>query len=144
MSAPDPYPGAESAPQDILDLAEGYANAAQQLLSVNRKPSAPASAPARLCAIHAIELCQNAFLRHHGKTPEHIRGRNHCLEDAEFAQALRLRRKTAAHMRRLTKDREYLDSRYAPETLSSCSQFNRLTATLDEVLRKTRAHISTG
>lgn len=52
------------------------------------------------------------------------------------AAGLRLRKRTAAHLVQLSEQREYLISRYAPDLVTSASQVNRLSATLDEIAKK--------
>jgi len=55
---------------------------------------------------------------------------------------LRLRKRTAAHLSDIEKNREYLVTRYAPEKMkATVSQINRLSATLDEVAKKVTAVI---
>jgi len=53
-----------------------------------------------------------------------------------LASGLRLRSRTAAHLRALAENREYLVMRYGPELSATASQINRLEATLEEVSRK--------
>lgn len=56
------YPGSRASAAEIFALAEEYRLAAEGLM-LNGRPRGPISrAPARLCAIHAIELYLNAFL----------------------------------------------------------------------------------
>ena len=141
MSHNDPYPGSNAEPEDILDLAEAYYEAAISLLEVGKKVDKLRYAPARLCSIHAIELFLNAFLRHGGAAPELVRSRLHNLADDSFVKALRLRQKTALHLDEMTKRREYLISRYAPEAVSQHTELNRLRASLEEIRKKTSAHI---
>ena len=136
------YPGSGAEPEDILELAAIYYEAAIALFE-NAKKGAPLSyAPARLCSIHSIELFLNAFLRHEGKTPKEIRDRWHNLADEAFVSKLRLRKKTAAHLEAITAKREYLISRYAPELASQQSELNRLTATLEEVKDKASTYLN--
>jgi hypothetical protein len=89
-----------------------------------------------MCAIHAIELYLNAFLRHEGVAPEEIRKRMHNLAEPRFVDKLKLRKKTALHLKAMTTKREYLISRYAPERITEHTELNRLTATLREVKAK--------
>ena len=133
------YPGADATPEDVLALAEEYRRAAVALLPHGRKGEPISRAPARLCAIHAIELYLNAFLLRAGETPTGIRGLRHDLRartDACLAGGLSLRRRTVAHLHRLTEGREYLVARYGPELSTSLSQINRMMATLEEVARR--------
>lgn len=139
MSDATTYPGSSASAEEIILLAREYQSAAPILLECARKGKPLSRAPARLCAIHAIELYLNAFLRNLGNTPEEIRSWRHDLaERAKLARehGLRLRKKTAEHLVKLSEDREYLVSRYGPELASTLSQMNRLMATLDEVAKK--------
>jgi len=100
-------------------------------------------APARMCAIHAIELFLNAFLRHEGISHGQIRGRMHNLADPSFVTTLKLRKKTAQHLRDMSEKREYLISRYAPEMASQHTEVNRLMATSEEIMQKVCKHLNT-
>ena len=147
MTLKPPKPGNNASPQDILALANYYEQAAIVLFEHARHLTTPgthavAYAPARFCAIHAIELCLNAFLREGGATAGEIKARHHDIHDQEFIAALSIRKKTAEHLRTLVDRREYLVARYGPELCSQQSELNRLTATLKEVLLKTCKHIS--
>jgi hypothetical protein len=96
-------------------------------------------APARLLAIHAIELYLNALLLGCGDTARDVRGLQHDLaRRTERAQelGLSLRAKTATHLDSLASTREYLTARYGPEMSATWSQLNRLTASLEEVGKK--------
>jgi hypothetical protein len=123
-------------------LAEAYHAAAAALFQNAKKGSPLSYAPARLCSIHAIELCLNAFLRSKGVSNSQIRSRVHNLADTSFVDALRLRKKTAAHLEAMTEKREYLISRYGPEYADQHSELNRLTATLEEVVSKVTKYLS--
>lgn len=68
----------------------------------------------------------------------------HRLADSDFVDALKLRKKTAAHLVTMTEKREYLISRYGPEIASQHSELNRLSATLDEVMAKIARHVTPG
>ena len=48
---------------------------------------------------------------------------------------LQLRKRTEAHLSEMVGSREYLVTRYGPET-ANASQINRLTATLEEIAKK--------
>ena len=87
------YPGSDATTKDILDLAEAYYDAANELFATAKKGMPLTYAPARLCSIHSIELFQNAFLRHNGSSPEAVRGRLHNLADDTFVETLMLRKK---------------------------------------------------
>lgn len=113
---------------------------------VNNIDPGKSSAPARLCAIHAIESYLNAFLLFHGASREEVRGLQHNLgKRAEMAVAkgLKLRAKTQAHLLRLNDQREYLVVRYGPERLESLTELNRIFATLKEIgVKVSRAILS--
>lgn len=133
------YPGSNASAEDVILLATEYHHAALTLLQKARKGKPLSRAPSRLCAIHAIELYLNAFLLCLGDTPEQIRSRQHDLtERATLAadRGLRLRKKTAEHLMKMSEGREYLVSRYGPEMASTLSEINRLMATLEEVGKK--------
>ncbi|WP_340115213.1 hypothetical protein [Pelagibius sp. 7325] len=139
MSDATTYPGSSASAEEIIHLAREYQSAAPILQERARKGKPLSLAPARLCAIHAIELYLNAFLLSLGNTPEEIRSRHHDLaERAKLAceHGLRLRKKTAEHLVKLSRNREYLVSRYGPELASMHSEMNRLMATLEEVAKK--------
>ena len=134
-----PYPGELATAKDIRLLADHYRKAAH-LLQPMGQPGDPLSrAPFRLAAIHAIELYLNALLLHRGLDPRQIRGMQHDLAlRAQLANSsgLHLRARTAAHLRTVAEQREYLATRYGPGSPHAPSQINRLAATLDEVARK--------
>ena len=139
-----PYPGDSATAEQILRLARHY-HAAAQLLEQLGQPRDPASrAPSRLSAIHAIELYLNALLLHRGHKPSGIRGLKHDLAartELVMDAGLRLRLRTAVHLREMMERREYLVARYGPEQSATISQLNRLSATLEEVGRKVTAAI---
>ena len=137
-----PYPGSTAEAPEILDLACAYHRAATALYETASKSVPLSRAPVRMCAIHAIELYVNAFLRHEGVSPREIRGRLHNLSDLRLVSTLRLRVKTAQHLETLFEKREYLISRYGPELTSEHSQLNRLTATLEEVAAKVGRYLA--
>jgi hypothetical protein len=62
-----PYPGSNASAREILNLADAYRAAALSLFATGSRGRSPAAAPARLCAVHAIELYLNAYLRHAGR-----------------------------------------------------------------------------
>ena len=130
------YPGENASAFAIIQLGHAYYNAAIELFKHANAPDPLSFAPARLCAIHAIELYLNAVLRHEGVAPSQIRKRMHNLADPTFLTLLKLRTKTARHLLTLTERREYLIARYAPEQTSQHTELNRLTATLVEVMEK--------
>lgn len=74
-------------------------------------------APATLCAIHAVELYLNVLLLHLGCSATEIRSYLHDLAQRSalaMEQGLTLQRRTAEHLGKMTRDREYLVSRYGP------------------------------
>jgi hypothetical protein len=135
--ATSPYPGESASPHDLLDLAHAYYTAAIHLFhQATNLGGGFHEAPARLCAIHAIELYRNAFLRFREVDPKDVRKRGHTLWDEDFVAALGLRKKTAAHLLWIEDNREYLSVRYAPDLLKAQSQSNRILATLREIMMK--------
>lgn len=138
------YPGSSASAEEIVLLATEYHQAALTLLQNARKGIPLSRAPSRLCAIHAIELYLNAFLLCLGDTPKQIRSRQHNLSERTTVavdRGLRLRKKTAEHLVKMSEDREYLVSRYGPEMASSLSEVNRLIATLEEVGKKVKSAV---
>lgn len=135
------YPGSSASAREILDLANAYYGAALHLMTLAQKDVPLSRAPARMCAIHAIELYLNAFLRSEGAPPEAVRGRMHNLSDPQFISVLHLRAKTVRHLDEMTQRREYLIARYAPERVALHTELNRLTATLVEVMTKVGGHL---
>ena len=141
---PKPYPGATASASEIFALAAEYHSAAEALILKGRPRQPISRAPARLCAIHAIELYLNAFLLAAGDPPERVRAHFHNLAErasSAVGRGLILRKLTLAHLVRMTEEREYLISRYGPEMSSTLSESNRLMATLNEVARKVRPRI---
>jgi hypothetical protein len=137
----DPYPGAGANAGDMLRYAGAYHAAALALLTAGRDGDPLARAPARFCAVHAIELYLDAFLRSLGESPCRLRAHHHNLvmrAALAIQHGLSLRRKTALHLVRLTADREYLVLRYGPERCAAVCELNRLTASLEEIARKVR------
>ncbi len=139
------YPGTATSIPEIMDLAAQYHQAAAVLVLNAEQVGGPGPVrygPARFCAIHAVELCLNAFLRLEGAPPKAVRARMHNLADDRFVTTIGLRRKTAQHLHSLTAQREYLIARYAPDLLAQQSQLNRMMATLVEVQAKTHAFVN--
>ena len=137
--AGNPYPGAFASPREVLHLALEYHAAANVLAAHGRKGHPISRAPYRLSAIHAVELYLNAYLLHSGLDHARVRGLQHDLAartDLSLRYGLKLRKRTAVHLRTMAVSREYLVSRYGPELTSSLSQINRLSATLSEVASK--------
>lgn len=136
-----PHPGPTASSDEMLRLAETYHRSALRLLEEARGKEPIARAPGRFCALHAIELYLDAFLRSLGESPCRLRAHGHDLRmRAALAmdRGLALRTKTRLHLIRLTVDREYLALRYGPDRAASVSDLNRLTATLAEIGRKVR------
>ena len=140
-SSAAPYPGSTASSDEMLRFAETYHRSALRLLEEARGGDAIARAPGRFCALHAIELYLDAYLRSLGESPCRLRAHGHDLRmRAALAmdQGLALRAKTRLHLIQLTIDREYLVLRYGPDRAASVSEVNRLTATLAEIGRKVR------
>jgi len=138
----NPYPGENASSFQIIELANAYYSAAIDLFKLRADfGDAIWFAPARFCAIHAIELYLNAVLRHEGVPATQIRGRMHNLADPTFLSLLKLRKKTAEHLLALTERREYLIARYAPDQTSQHTELNRLTVTLVEIMTKAGNHV---
>lgn len=127
----------EPSPQELVELARAYAEAAAQLGERQKKKSTLISrAPYRLAAIHAIELYLNAYLRMKNHEPDEIRRLQHDLQQrtAKATEAgMKLRKRTITHLDKMTSSREYLLARYQPSAQKSLSQINRLLATLRDV-----------
>jgi HEPN domain-containing protein len=138
------YPGETATPRQMLDLAGEYRRAAEALLPMGRPRQPLSRAPYRLVAIHAVELYLNAFLLATGHPPAKLRGLQHDLAlRTHLARGanLRLRKRTVAHLGRLSETREYLIARYDPAT-AAASELNRLAATLTDVAEKVSAFIA--
>lgn len=138
-SCDKPYPGELATPFQVRLLAQEYQRAAHALQQLGRRGEPLSRAPYRLSAIHSIEPYLNALLLAQGQEPTKIRGLQHDLAtrtDLAIASGLKLRKRTAAHLRSVAETREYLVTRYGPEMSGTASQINRLTATLDEVAKK--------
>ncbi len=137
------YPGETASAGDVLALAEEYRRAAEALLPIGRKRSPLSRAPYRLVAIHAIELYLNAYLLATGHSPIAIRRLQHDFgsrTEHAVSGKLILRKRTFAHLIRLSERREYLTTRYdcAP---AKASELNRLAASLSEVAEKVTAYV---
>jgi len=139
------YPGSEATVGQLLHLADEYYKAAFGLLpQVSQIDPRTSSAPARLCAIHAVECYLNAFLMFHDVSRGEVRGLQHDLAkrtDMAVAKGLKLKVKTHAHLLRLNDQREYLVVRYGPERVSGLTELNRVFATLKEIGTKVSAAI---
>lgn len=102
------------------------------MLGRGRKGQPWTWAPARMAAIHAVELYLNALLIEKGHSAAEIRGFQHDLKkraSLPAVRALKLRERTLAHLASLSEGREYLATRYGPELSGTWSQVNRLIAT---------------
>ena len=133
------YPGELATPSQILELAEEYSKAAMLLYPLGTKRKPLTRAPMRFIAIQAIELYLNALLLSRGHSAAAVRGLQHDLgkrTDLALSYGLKLRKRTAEHLRSMGQHREYLITRYGPEMVATASQINRLRATLNEVRRK--------
>ncbi|MBK6708705.1 MAG: hypothetical protein IPG54_15055 [Sphingomonadales bacterium] len=128
------YPGDDASANQILSLASEYDSAAQILMSTNTKN---VRCPFRMTALHAIELYLNAHLVHTGFTLANVRGLQHDLaaRAAILSNDLKLRAKTKAHLTFITRNREYLVTRYQP-LARELSELNRISATLTEIREK--------
>lgn len=139
------YPGSGATVGQLLSLADAYFQAAYGLLpQVSKIDPRTSSAPARLCAIHAIESYLNAFLIFHDVSREEVRGFQHNLgkrTEMAVTKGLKLKVKTHAHLLRLNDQREYLIIRYGPEKLETLTELNRIFATLKEIGTKVSAAI---
>lgn len=139
-----PYPGSEATVGQFIGLADEYFTAAYSLLPQVNRVSLASSAPARLCAIHAVEMYLNAFLVFHGVNHKQVRGLQHDLAqrtDMATQKGLCLRTKTRAHLLKIHDQREYLIVRYGPEKVGGLSELNRMFATLKEISTKVRTAI---
>jgi hypothetical protein len=143
IERPQFYPGETATPRQIVDLADEYRLAADALLQTGRRGEPLSRAPYRLVAIHAVELYLNASLLaagHASATPRKLHHDLAARAELALGAKLALRKRTVAHLRRLSETREYLCSRYDP-AVSAASELNRLAATLAEVAQKVRAYI---
>jgi len=136
---PSPAPASISTattPQDVLDLADRYAEAADHLFAENRRSKPDLNMPARLCALHATELYLHAFLRFRGASAKQMRARNHDLWHEEFNRCLGLDAKTCRHLQELTNGRVYLSVRYPVEQVAQPCPINRMERTLEAIREK--------
>lgn len=137
------YPGEGAAPSGVLALADEYRRAAEALQPIGRRRSPLSRAPYRLLAIHAIELYLNAYLLAAGYSAIEVRRLQHdfCARTRHALGAkLVLRKRTAAHLHRLSERCEYLTTRYdcAP---TEASELNQLAPSLAEVVEKVSAFV---
>ena len=127
--------GADAGSGGWLERAAAFHRAACTLL----EQGSAVSAPARLCAIHAVELYLSAFLASHGMAATDIRKMGHDLAArgaAVRARGLVLRHGTAAHLAAMTEAQEYVALRYRPMATGTLAPANRMAATLGEVSEK--------
>jgi len=137
------YPGESASPCDVLALAHEYRRAAEALLPAGRRRAPMSRAPYRLLAIHALELYLNAYLLATGHSPLAVRRLQHDLASRSQRAAgakLVLKKRTLAHLARLSERREYLTTRYDCAQAGT-SELNRLAASLAEVSEKVSACI---
>jgi hypothetical protein len=137
MADRDPiYPGEGASAQELHKLAEVYRDAAYRAAGSIKRGDPMTAAPLRLLALHSVELNLSAYLILTGSPAVAVRRLGHDL-GARLALAVQaglvLRRRTAAHVEAVARDREYLVARYGPERLGTASQVNRLLATMDEI-----------
>jgi hypothetical protein len=133
------YPGDDASPYAVNRLADFYRDAAHRSSGSIQIGDPLSAGPMRLLAIQSIELNLSAYLLLHGVTWAAIRKMGHDLEGrlvSAKGKGLVVRDRTAAHIRAIAQDREYLVARYGADCLSDGSQINRLFATLEEVARK--------
>lgn len=130
------YLGEDASALDLDRLAEVYRAAAYRALGSIRRGDPLTGARFRLLALRSVEPTISAYLSLGGTDPAVIRRMSHAL-GARLALATKaslvLRRRTAAHIGAVFRDREYLVARYCPERLGTASQVNRLLATVDEM-----------
>lgn len=125
----------------VLHLAQAYHDAALLLLEAGRDADAVARAPGRSCALHAMELYLDAFLRAAGETPCRLRLHGHDLgrrAALAIGRGLDLRRKTALHLVQVSRRRDHATARYGPACPDAICEINRLKASLGEIARKVR------
>ncbi len=126
----------EATPQDVLAVAGSYAEAADHLFAQHRTAKPDLNMPARLCALHAVELYLHAFLRFRGASAKQIRARSHSLWHEEFNKVLDLDPKTRQHLQDLSSERVYVSVRYPIDHVSRPCPINRMERTLEAVREK--------
>ena len=123
----------------FVTLATSYREAALALLDEARFRKQSSSPPARLLALHAIELYLSALLLARGLEPAGIRALQHDMS-ARHTMAIEaglvLRQCTSRHLQALARNREYVVTRYHAEATAQLSELTRLRTTLDEVAGK--------
>jgi hypothetical protein len=123
-------------PQEMLDLAKSYADAAEHLFAEHRASKMSLQKPARLCALHAIELYLHAFLTFRGATDKQMKDRHHALWHEEFSDRLGLDAKTQQHLKDLTTEKAYLAVRYGCEPPHTMCAETRMKRTLELIREK--------
>jgi hypothetical protein len=137
----DFYGSDEMSAAECLALAGEYMRAAMHLKTIWRPRKAASRAPFRFTAIHAIELYLTAYLLHAGEPWPKLRRMGHNLQqrhDVAADRGLMLRKRTRTSLGVISRQREYLKSRYA-QNEARPTQLNRLEATLEEVAKKVAA-----
>jgi HEPN domain-containing protein len=136
----DFYGCEEMSPEECFELACEYQRAAQHLKQLWRPRKPGSRAPFRFTATHAIELYLTAYLLRAGETWAVVRNLGHDLQERyELAaqQRLVLKKRTVASLEAISKEREYLRSRYAAKETKL--QLNKVEATLTRVAEKVTA-----
>jgi HEPN domain-containing protein len=131
-------PPETATPRQILDLANEYRRAAENLSPTTRRGAPLSRSPYRLVAIHAIELYLNALLLTQGHSYAALpRLRHNLISRARLAEAAKLvlRKRTLRHLASLSASGEYVIARYDPAARAA-SELNRLAATVSEVAGK--------
>jgi hypothetical protein len=123
-------------PQDVLERAEQYAEAADFLFKGKTDAEVALHVPARLCALQAIELYLHAFLRFRGVSVKQIKARQHNVWHEEFCQRLELDKRTREHLQRISKDRVYVAVRYPGEVSTRLCEPTRVERTLRAIRDK--------
>lgn len=134
-----------STPQELAELASSFSEATNTLLGLCKKGQPLSHAPYRFAAIHAIELYLTAYLQLRNHEPKKIRELQHDLSQrtTKATEAgLKLRKRTIEHLRELTSNREYVETRYRPTTLKNLTQPNAIMATLRDVQGKVTKALS--
>lgn len=73
------YPGSAASAWQILNLAHEFRGSCLHLMARSHGSEPHQLAPARVLAIHAIELYLNALMLDAGETPQAVRGLQHDL-----------------------------------------------------------------
>lgn len=116
----DRYSGDDASPYDMNRLAGFYRDAAHRSSGSIQIGDPLSAGPMRLLAIHSIELNLSAYLLLQGVTWAVIRKRGHALaarSECAKGRELMLRKRPAAHVCAIARDREYYVARYGPDCL---------------------------